>query len=174
MQSSGDIGSKKASSPAQPLTIERSQKKQTSIPKPLAVNLESSTKAKKNLQGRVSANATNGKVSEVSDKTLPKPEPTLGTFQKFINWTVKATINFARGDYSFDQVNKNSKDKLVELTGNAEMGTILGVITPKLGEIVLGALKQKAQGFGEGVATAIGEQQELVTQILEATLLKIY
>lgn len=100
---------------------------------------------------------------------------TLDWKQKFINYTAKKFLNFSKGDYDFDPINKESKEKLSQLTGNPKIAIALSGLAPKISDILLKKIgeKLKKDFYKEGVEKALGDQQELITDCLNATLLKM-
>lgn len=146
-------------------------------PKP---NDNSSTQVLEN--GRVGI--VEGKVAEVSQKTSAVvgivvkkdiQQPSLLNWkQKLIGLASGKILDFAKGNYNFAAIEKESTKELLELTGNPKLALTLEAVTPKLSDVVLNAISKKLEEtHREGLKEAIQKQGQLITDCLKATLLKM-
>ena len=117
------------------------------------------------------------KTSDATAESLKPAKKALNWRQEFIHLASGKALNWATGDYAFDQVNEQSKKQLLDLTGNSNLATALVALAPTLTAIVLDAIGDKFDEEGkfykEGIKKTLEDQHALISDCLNATLLKM-
>lgn len=97
--------------------------------------------------------------------------------QKFISYTAEKFLNLSKGKYNFDAINSESKGKLSVLTGNPNLAEALTAASPMLTDVLLkvisGKLEDSDKFYKEGLEKALKEQHQLISDCVNATLLKM-
>jgi hypothetical protein len=120
-------------------------------------------------------NLSSAKVNVLVKGKKPKENEKPGMFDRFVAKVVTKAIDFATGDNDLSKINEESRARITKLTGNPKLGLTLEAAAPKFGEVVLSLIKNKLSegGYGLGLQAALSKEQDLITDCLNATILRM-
>lgn len=145
-------------------------------PKSKVIPLSKDTLDSKRVSSPTKVLPASEKTSTAARQYVGQPEkPSL--FQRFKSSAVKGIVDFATNGEKDSVGVDNAKRELLELTGDDQLSSALAAVVPKFSSIILKTISKKLDEsnkfYKDGLKKALENQPELISDCLNATLLKM-